>query len=71
MDFFAVNEKGETLLHVVAGNVTTFWRHQVPRFRFLMEKGLDPVAEDGSQRTPLDVAAGVGANDILELFRRK
>ena len=48
MDSFAVNEKGETLLHVVAGNVNTFWRHPVPGFRFLIEKGLVPMAEDGS-----------------------
>ena len=47
-DIYAKNNEGETMLHVVAtrtqGEMT---------FKFLMDKGLDPMVEDNSQRTAL------------------
>ena len=44
--------------------------NQGESFKFLLEKGLDPLAEDSRQRTPLDIGPGVGAKGILELFQR-
>jgi ankyrin repeat protein len=58
-DPFARNNEGETLLHIVATKAFTpgMWTTPEPdtadTFRFLMEKGLDPMAEDNSQRTAL------------------
>ena len=67
MDFKALNKQGESLLHTIAHKVSA---SGVEEFKFLLEKGLDPLAEDDRQRTPLDIAAGVGAKGILGLFQR-
>ena len=40
-------------------------------FKLLWELGLDTQEEDGSQRTPLDVAAACGNTGILDLFAPK
>jgi len=65
---------GESLLHVVAGRYHTnnvfAGDGEVKYFRKLMERGLDPLAEDGRQRTALDVAAVVGAEGILGMFKK-
>ncbi|KAK4148954.1 ankyrin repeat-containing domain protein [Chaetomidium leptoderma] len=68
MDWTARNGKGEGLLHIVAGNTNT--DRAVERFKVLVAKGLDPMAEDDEQRTALDVAASVGCEGILTLFKR-
>ena len=40
-------------------------------FRYLMERGLDPMLEDGEQRSSLDVAMASGSVGILEIFKRE
>ncbi|KAK4447258.1 ankyrin repeat-containing protein [Podospora aff. communis PSN243] len=67
MDFKAVNSAGETLLHAVAASMSD---KSVARFRRVMERGVDPLVEDGMQRTALDVAAATGARQILGMFKR-
>ncbi|KAF4456329.1 hypothetical protein F53441_1488 [Fusarium austroafricanum] len=77
VNWTAVDAKGQSLLHIVAGRKVHGVRRRrerqglmrVARFRFLMGKGLDPVAEDGEHRTALDVAAANRADDIMELFK--
>ncbi|KAK6521321.1 hypothetical protein TWF506_001545 [Arthrobotrys conoides] len=71
MDWKAVNNAGETLLHVVAAEAKSYWpKRAARRFKFLMEKGVDVTAEDDQHRTALDVAANQDAQDILDLFSR-
>jgi ankyrin repeat protein len=57
-DLFVKNNEGETLLHLTAKKPTTRFHHgsvsdTVDAFKFLMSKGLDPMAEDKHQRTAL------------------
>ncbi|KAH8895430.1 ankyrin [Thozetella sp. PMI_491] len=61
----AVNKKRESLLHIAAA------RNMAVGFQFLLEMGLDPMAESKKHRTPLDVASEKGATPILELFKKK
>ncbi|CAI7635530.1 unnamed protein product [Penicillium bialowiezense] len=80
-DFFALNNAGMSLLHVVAGRKvsrTEFSRldetkepieNLVKWFEFLQAMGLDPMLEDSQQRTPLDFAAACGNEHILKLFK--
>lgn len=78
-DFFAVNNAGSSLLHILAGKKVSkrFGRNEdaaskiVHVFKVLMEMGLDPMAEDSRQRTSLDIAAACGGEHILKLFERK
>jgi ankyrin repeat protein len=49
-DIFARNNEGKSLLHIVAPKR---WDTGVDTFKFLIEKGLDPMVEDNSQRTSL------------------
>ncbi|CAM1504977.1 Fc.00g106140.m01.CDS01 [Cosmosporella sp. VM-42] len=63
-DFFARDGKGRGLLHFAA-------RGDVERFKPLMDLGLDVMLEDGSQQTPIDVAAACGNKEILALFEKK
>ncbi|KAL9633271.1 MAG: hypothetical protein Q9204_003466 [Flavoplaca sp. TL-2023a] len=69
----AKNNAGEGLLHIVAKR--SRWsdaRNDTKNiFKLLWELGLDPQEEDGSQRTPLDVAAACGNTGILDLFAPK
>ena len=66
-----------TLPHLLASKMANdFDGSQIPhnivrRFRILMSRGLDPMAEDARQRTSLDVAAACGKEHILKLFARK
>lgn len=69
VDWAAVNAKGQTLLHVAAGVNGISSELLVNRFRFLMEKGLDPMKEDKEHRTPLDIAASLEHEGILALFK--
>ena len=64
VDWGVINDKGESLLHLVAP------ANNVKRFKFLLAKGLDPLAEDTEHRTPLDLADASGAKDILDLFKK-
>lgn len=82
-DFFARNNAGTSLLHVVAGRkiprgiivredeLKAPIENLVQWFQFLMDMGLDPMLEDAQQRTSLDVAAACGNEHILELFKQK
>ncbi|TXC03055.1 hypothetical protein FocTR4_00015646 [Fusarium oxysporum f. sp. cubense] len=69
VEWSVVNTKGQSLLHVVAGQERSFRR--VARFQFLMGKGLDPMAEDMQGQTALDIAAHGKADDILALYKSR
>ncbi|KAJ4322527.1 hypothetical protein N0V84_004773 [Fusarium piperis] len=74
VDWGAVDDKGRCLLHIVAGEDHKHGEvksesRRLRRFKFLMGKGLDALVEDTAHRTPLDVAAANGADDILALFK--
>lgn len=73
-DIHARNEDGETALHVIARSTEEdrFYSkgdHDKTLFKFLIGKGLDPLAEDKRGRSSLDVAAACGKKDILDLFQ--
>ncbi|KAL1980699.1 hypothetical protein VTN96DRAFT_3616 [Rasamsonia emersonii] len=77
-DVFVRNDDGETLLHVVAKRTSpspiaaSWYRGDIlDSFKFLMELGVDPLAEDKQQRTAIDVAAACGNTDIVELFSKE
>jgi ankyrin repeat protein len=73
VDWSAVNNDGETLLHILAARQNHHYGPllAIKRFKYLMGKGLDPMQEDGNQRTSLDVAAAFGNKIFLDLFERK
>jgi ankyrin repeat protein len=58
-DIFARNNDGENLLHLTAkradhsSHMRRLYSGGVDTFKFLMEKGLDPMEEDNNQRTTL------------------
>ncbi|KAK1637418.1 ankyrin repeat-containing domain protein [Colletotrichum phormii] len=62
-DFGALDNDGQSLLHVAAEG-------HVLRFKTLTAKGLDPMLEDNSRKTAVDVAAACGNKGVLKLFRR-
>lgn len=76
-DVFAKNDTLETVLNVIAqrpkeSHYTVLAQsHDTKLFKFLMSKGLDPLAEDARGRSSLDVAAANGRSEILELFQQK
>ncbi|KAJ5953528.1 hypothetical protein N7454_000424 [Penicillium verhagenii] len=81
-DLFAKSDNGSNLLHVLAGikldlrhSFLTFHpgagRVGVLKFKRLMDLGLDPMAEDGRQRTSIDIAAASENELILKLFKRE
>jgi ankyrin repeat protein len=76
-NFMVRNNAGETLLHTLAS--ASFrgvhgGRNKddmiIARFKFLLAKGLDPLAEDGRQRTALDVAVACDNNGLLDIFKK-
>jgi len=74
-DLFVTNNEGETLLHLSAKKSSHRYHHgrisdTLDTFKFLIEKGVDPMAEDKYQRTALDVAAAYNNDAILSLFKR-
>jgi ankyrin repeat protein len=78
VDWLVTSTPHETLLHAVAADVTREqedYRYcpgrRLARFRFLMSKGIDVLAEDQKQQTALDIAAALGLEDILEIFKSK
>ncbi|QYS95163.1 Ankyrin repeat protein [Trichoderma simmonsii] len=76
-DFMVRNNAGETLLHTLASS-SFQGRHggrskddiTVARFKFLVAKGLDPLAEDGRQRTAIDVAVACDNKGFLDFFKK-
>ncbi|KAF4628947.1 hypothetical protein G7Y89_g9203 [Cudoniella acicularis] len=64
-DLRVVNRKGQGLLHAAA-------KAGKPEiFKYLMEKGLDPMGEDEEDRSALDFATASGCEAILEIFKRE
>ncbi|GJC95853.1 ankyrin repeat-containing protein [Colletotrichum higginsianum] len=61
-DFEARDNAGRGLLHVAAA------RGHAVRFQRLLERGLDPMLEDGERKTALDVAAACGNDGVMKLF---
>src|SRR5699024_847631 len=63
-DFFARNNEQSSLLHLLAAievdgvsrKATSVPLGIMAQFKYLMNRGLDPMAEDARQRTSLDVA---------------
>lgn len=78
-DFFALNNGQSSLLHLLAAievdnvfcKATSVSLGILAQFKYLMNLGLDPMAEDARQRTSLDVAAACGNDHIQKLFERK
>jgi ankyrin repeat protein len=72
-DIFAVNDEGETLLHVVAGREEDFRFQEdgLVLFKCLVEMGLDPGRENGRGASAVDIAAACGNEGILGLFARE
>ncbi|UZP43280.1 hypothetical protein NXS19_011096 [Fusarium pseudograminearum] len=68
VDWTAVNNEGQSLLHVVAAEPKGLSNKRQRRFQFLMGKGLNALEENNMHQTALDVAAAHGAEDILALF---
>ncbi|EHK17693.1 ankyrin repeat protein, partial [Trichoderma virens Gv29-8] len=77
-DFMVRNSAGETLLHTLASSSflggyyggRTKDNIIIARFKFLVAKGLDPLTEDGRQRTALDVAVACDNNGLLDFFKK-
>ena len=64
----ARNAKGQTLLHWAVMEKQGDDEEIIEVFKMLVEKGLDPYAEDEDEMTPLDVAAERGRENVLKLF---
>ncbi|KAK7222671.1 hypothetical protein V2G26_010674 [Clonostachys chloroleuca] len=74
VDWTHLSTRGQSLLHLAAGrgdDVQYQKGRGLGRFRYLMGKGLDILAEDDQHRSALDFAAASGAEDILEYVRRE
>ncbi|KAH6984242.1 ankyrin repeat-containing domain protein [Ilyonectria sp. MPI-CAGE-AT-0026] len=72
-DLAAVNDAGDTLLHVVARGLPNMMgrrqdKDEAELFGLLVEMGVDPTAENGEGLSSLDVAASYDRQDILKLF---
>ncbi|KAI9164028.1 Ankyrin-2 [Paramyrothecium foliicola] len=74
VDVHATNDVGETALHVITKRSPSLSApdgHDKAMFKFMMDKGVDPLKEDAKGRTALDVATALEKNDIVGLFSRK
>lgn len=74
IDFSAVNEAGETGLHVITlRKKSRFGKkgHDKPLFEVLLGRGVDPLKEDAKGRTALDIASACGNDEIVGILRRK
>ncbi|CAI7566060.1 unnamed protein product [Penicillium discolor] len=71
-EFFAQINAGSSLLHLLASKKfpAKSSHNVVRRIQILMDRGLDPLAEDARQRTSLDVAAVCGSDHIMKLSAR-
>lgn len=72
-DIFAVNDEGETLLHIIASRQEGYGAEDdgVWLFKELLARGLDPRKENKKRLSALDVAAACGKEGILALFARE
>jgi ankyrin repeat protein len=74
VDVFAASKAGETMLHTIAGRAhsnCTVKGHDKELFVMMMNKGLDPLREDGKGRSALDIASACDKDDIVGLLGRK
>ncbi|KAL7954609.1 ankyrin repeat-containing domain protein [Trichoderma compactum] len=76
-DFMVRNNARETLLHTLAGSSfqSSYGGRSkdditIARFKFLVAKGLDPLAEDGRQRTAIDIAVACDNKGFLDFFKK-
>jgi ankyrin repeat protein len=60
--------KNDRFLHIPFLESTKPAEPPIARFQVLLSKGLDPTLEDAQKRTPLDVAAAYGNENVLKLF---
>ena len=67
------------MLHLIAAKpINSSYRYDAEKdgervsrlFKYLIKLGLDPMVEDGRQRTSLDVAAANQNEAVLKLFER-
>lgn len=72
-DWTLRNKTGETMMHVAVqrGGGSSDRESTVAKVQYVMNKGVDPAAEDEEYKTALDVAAAVGAKSVLKLFARE
>lgn len=70
VDWQALNAQGQNMLHVVASSIEGRQLAE-KRFKRLLDLGLDAGLEDKASRTPLDYAADLGLQDVLQLFQKK
>ncbi|KAJ5982074.1 hypothetical protein N7451_012174, partial [Penicillium sp. IBT 35674x] len=63
-NFFVTDNEGRGLLHVAAAG-------DVVRFQELMGVGLDPMMENNTQQTAIDVAAASSNHAVLEIFEKQ
>ena len=71
-DINALNDDGNGLLHLLAGNEDNATNaDRVLLFRLLVDVGLDPRQENKSGNSPLDLAVARDKRQILELFEEK
>ncbi|RBR24477.1 uncharacterized protein FIESC28_02673 [Fusarium coffeatum] len=72
VDWTIFNNERQSLMHIVAAKRVSDedlkWT-RLRTFEYLMGKGLDALAEDINGQTALDIAAAVGAEDILAHFK--
>jgi hypothetical protein len=70
-DIHAVNNEGDTLLHVVARREDYLCEGDtLELFKLLVELGLDPTRENKERASALDIAAAYGNEKILALYAR-
>jgi ankyrin repeat protein len=71
-DIHAVNDEGDTLLHVVARREEDCMSSgdTLDLFKLLVELGLDPMKENKRRASALDIAAAYGNEKILALYAR-
>jgi ankyrin repeat protein len=71
-DIHAVNNEGDTLLHVVARREEDYMclSDTLELFKLLVELGLDPTRENSGRVSALDIAAAYGNEKILALYAR-
>lgn len=74
VDIFAVNNNGETMLHVLARRTASYYsmdEHDKEMFLAMVTKGLDPLREDAKGRSALDVASACDKEVIVAALGRK
>ena len=72
LNVFAVNNSGETMLHVISQRKAHGDdKYDKQLFTFMTKKELDPLKEDNRGRSAIDVASACGRDDIVGLFGRK